>query len=365
MSIYTLQIDHICTHPFRCFASPLVLYSIVYTEATDMEIETESVLFRYQLNDLIDLIKKHEYKIVVLQFPDEELEFSVPVYDYLSVNLPSSSDIFITADSTWGSSIDDVSAMHCDGDVLVYFGTDLSSSGTIPVVIMPPRKPIDETHCQNSLHSAIEDYKKEHTLNKLVMFYEPGYYLPCQRLAASMVTQENYSIELAELPNHADLLNWIPRLGRNQTEEIDKITMGGLLVSENVLEDKQNLIVYIGEKTEQIVNILLRVCEHTVFHYIPNNISSSIKILKGTEIIQFRERYGGVLRVKDANIIGIIVGSMGLTSDLTKDLLHRLQILIRSAHKKYYCFVMGRLTEAKLCNFPEVRTCPVLFYTIL
>ena len=34
--------------------------------------------------------------------------------------------------------------------------------------------------------------------------------------------------------------------------------------------------------------------------------------------------------------------------------LNRLQLLITAAGKKFYSFVMGRLNEAKLCNFPEV-----------
>jgi len=58
--------------------------------------------------------------------------------------------------------------------------------------------------------------------------------------------------------------------------------------------------------------------------------------------------------VKDASVIGIIVGSMGLTADSTNHLLKRLQTLIYHSGKKHYTFVMGRLNEAKLCNFPEI-----------
>ena len=38
----------------------------------------------------------------------------------------------------------------------------------------------------------------------------------------------------------------------------------------------------------------------------------------------------------------------------TKDILHRLETLILTAKKSSYVFVMGRLNEAKLCNFPEI-----------
>ena len=43
----------------------------------------------------------------------------------------------MAADSTFGSSVDDISAEHVDSDVLVYFGSDLSSSGAMPVMVVP------------------------------------------------------------------------------------------------------------------------------------------------------------------------------------------------------------------------------------
>lgn len=332
---------------------------------------TSLIESRYDLVALMAIIAKHSYSRVVLQFPDEELEFCVPVYDYLSSNFPSSTEIYVTADSTWGSSIDDVSAMHCDGDVLAYFGTDLSSSGTIPVIIVPPRKPITIDHCfesvKESLHSSVENTE---TLN-IALFYEPGYVSACEELSEQL--RSCGKVEIAALPVQADLQNWKPQLDKKTLPSLSEIkegsgsstsseqivVVGGLIVSQTVLEDTSTVVVYVGDKPEQIVNILLRVSENTVIHYSPaeyatTTSSTAVRVLKGTESREFRERYGGVLRVKDARIVGIIVGSMGLTGELTKEILHRLQTLIRAAHKRYYCFVMGRLNEAKLCNFPEV-----------
>ena len=358
---------------------------------------------RYDLEALIVLISKFEFKRVVLQFPDEELEYCVPVYDHLTQVFAVGIDMYITADSTWGSSIDDVSAMHCDGDVLVYFGTDLSSSGTMPVIIVPPRKPIDVSQCVAQLSIALTKLQSDHSSNitRVVVFYEPGYSAPCVQITEQLSHCATIAFELAALPLHADLVNWIPHTskaigsGNNINNKVDgdataaaRVVVGGLLVSADVLKDKSAIIVYIGDKPEQIVNILLRLSENTVLHYSPvmaasvsattatvatdsphspnagSTTSSAIKVLKGTDSREFRERYGGVLRVKDAQVVGIIVGSMGLTGELTRDILHRLQTLIRAAHKKFYCFVMGRLNEAKLCNFPEVRCEKALVYIV-
>ena len=108
---------------------------------------------RFDLDAIIDIIRRNSFRTVVLQFPDDELQYSIDVHDYLRDHLDSTCcvtadtccgnevELFIAADSTWGSSIDDVSAMHCNCDVLVYFGTDLSSSGG------PMRSTFDALFC--------------------------------------------------------------------------------------------------------------------------------------------------------------------------------------------------------------------------
>ena len=320
---------------------------------------------RFDLTSIIALILKYSFKIVVLQFPDEELHHSVTVYEALSSKLPEETDIFITADSTWGSSIDDVSAMHCDGDVLIYFGTDLSSSGTIPVIICPPITPIQIDNCLKILKEAlVTRIGSSNSTIPVVIFYEPGFCGSCKKIIAELSGQFPNTI-LAKLPVHANLSDWEPGIvGTKSTISSSAdfsttsgmMTVGGLLIPTEVANNKEAVMIYVGNKPEQVVNILLRASENTVLHYSTGDsvTGNPLTILKGTESKEFRERYGGVLRVKDAKIVGIIVGSMGLTADLTKDIIHRLQTLIRASHKKYYTFVMGRLNEAKLCNFPEV-----------
>ena len=74
------------------------------------------------------IISRQGFKRVVLQFPDELLGRCVDVFNHFRLLVPTAS-FYIAADSTYGSSVDDVSALHVDSDLLVYFGSDLSSSG--------------------------------------------------------------------------------------------------------------------------------------------------------------------------------------------------------------------------------------------
>jgi diphthamide biosynthesis protein 2 len=64
-----------------------------------------------------------------------------------------------------------------------------------------------------------------------------------------------------------------------------------------------------------------------------------------------------VEKAKDANIIGILVGTLGVAGYL--HMIHHMQALISAAGKKSYILAMGRPNPAKLANFPE---CDVFIY---
>lgn len=62
-------------------------------------------------------------------------------------------------------------------------------------------------------------------------------------------------------------------------------------------------------------------------------------------------------KAKDANIIGVLVGTLGVAGYL--HIIEQMKELIKAAGKKSYTLVMGRPNSAKLANFPE---CEVFVY---
>ncbi|MFQ6632160.1 hypothetical protein Gotur_009755 [Gossypium turneri] len=68
-------------------------------------------------------------------------------------------------------------------------------------------------------------------------------------------------------------------------------------------------------------------------------------------------KYYLVERAKDANMVGILVGTLGLAGYL--HMIRQMKELIMLAGKKAYTLVMGRPNPAKLANFPE---CDVFIY---
>ena len=221
----------------------------------------------------------------------------------------------------------------------------------------PPNKSLELCKLMENLESTQTSYLQELKCDRytLIILYEPGYFKQLKESieiiinGLSILSLNSDKLYLAQLPPYADLSNWSSSpTDINKNFEI----VGGLLIPSKLLKDENSRFWYIGDKNSQVDNIKLMLSDKLIMLYSPSLNSSELS--QGNNSKVFFERYGGVSKVKDAEIIGIIVGSMGLTGDLTNNLISRLQRLITASGKKHYTFVMGRLNEAKLCNFSEI-----------
>ncbi|GJV70508.1 2-(3-amino-3-carboxypropyl)histidine synthase subunit 2, partial [Tanacetum coccineum] len=70
-----------------------------------------------------------------------------------------------------------------------------------------------------------------------------------------------------------------------------------------------------------------------------------------------KRRYYLVEKAKDASIVGILVGTLGVAGYL--NMIHQIKEMITRAGKKAYMLVMGKPNPSKLANFPE---CNVFIY---
>ena len=295
----------------------------------------------FALELVISKVLEGQFRRIALQFPDEHLPISISVYQQLLQGINNDEiDVFIIGDSTFGSSVDDVSAQHIDADVLLYFGSDLSSSGTIPVMIIPYQKKVIDvdamvTTFMNTLDPMIN-------VKQILLLYEPGYHHCIHALSQSLrknldqnKTMNETQLIAATLPPCADLEHWrhdtmtsssssssssASVLGHNSIPSETTMTfkVGGLLVPWSVRKYSSSdmLVWYIGEKIEQIVSIHLQSSHLRMITYSP--LRSQCVSYMGSDSKEFRERCGGFLRVKDAKIVGLIVGSMGMTGETTK-----------------------------------------------
>ena len=80
---------------------------------------------RFLVKKACSIIRNQNFKVITLQFPDEFASGCVDIYEAFDNELNKDGEqegvfsLFIAVDSTYGSSIDDVSAMHINSDVIV------------------------------------------------------------------------------------------------------------------------------------------------------------------------------------------------------------------------------------------------------
>jgi diphthamide biosynthesis protein 2 len=120
------------------------------------------------------------------------------------------------------------------------------------------------------------------------------------------------------------------------------------------IKNNQNIenatCVYIGEDNQSFFNILMALkCQRWLL-YDPDE--RTIKETAPADTKWLKRRYFYVEKCKDAQIIGIVVGT--LTSKGYLDMVKHIQELCKKANRKTYIFSVGKVNPAKLANFMDI-----------
>jgi len=113
----------------------------------------------------------------------------------------------------------------------------------------------------------------------------------------------------------------------------------------------QNYIVlYIGEESMFLTNLMLTLKDCTFYLYDPKMKTCQKQNHSINRLLM--KRFYLVERIKDAQIVGILVATLSVSRYL--EMVNRLKVLLNHAGKKYYVFSVGKINVAKLSNFPDV-----------
>lgn len=114
------------------------------------------------------------------------------------------------------------------------------------------------------------------------------------------------------------------------------------------LED--SVMLYIGQESLTLTNLIMTFNKCSFYMY--NPLTFELRKESSNVNRMLMKRFYMVEKAKDANIIGIVVGTLGVADYLK--VIERLKMLIKKAGKKSYTFVVGKLNVPKLANFLEV-----------
>ncbi|KAG0490509.1 hypothetical protein HPP92_007372 [Vanilla planifolia] len=340
-----------------------------------MDLETNYEIFR-----TADFIRSRQFTRVSLQFPDELLKESALVAKALKSELGRGVRLFVMADTTFGSCcVDEVGAAHVDAECVVHYGhACMSPTTTVPAFFVFGKASIDVNDFVQSLHQCL------FTKNKPVLVLYGLEYAHALPEIKEKVAILSHSAGLNQMVLYADVVSSIiipsgdkdirdihdGDITLNHGDKKDacmpskcskmdsemRYGLGGLAWSVptgHQLEDY--LILWIGAEDSAFANILLTFNSCEIVRYdakrrqLLNDFPQQRRILK--------RRYYLVEKAKDANIVGILVGTLGVDGYLR--IINQMKELIEGAGKKSYTLVMGRPNSAKLANFPE---CDVFVY---
>ncbi|KAI9461404.1 diphthamide biosynthesis protein [Russula earlei] len=307
--------------------------------------QTHEHLSSEQFGDYHDLewtanqIITKDYKRIALQFPDELLQDSVPIYHALKRAIGAERELYVLADTSYGSCcVDEVSAQHVDADSVVHYGhACMSKTYRLPVIYVFGKKPLDVSDATEKL---LESFASSNaSAESVILTHDVAHTHEEENLISalrSVLANRNISVSFSP----------IPRALSPPTTSVSEDVNSRPDSSEN-----NTAILYVGAPSLRLTNLLLRHPTTPVHAYDPATREATLQSAKTNKLLM--RRYALVQKARDADVFGILVGTLGIASYLP--MIAHLRKVIARAHKKAYTISVGRLHPAKLANFAEIE----------
>ncbi|GAB2260791.1 hypothetical protein Droror1_Dr00011646 [Drosera rotundifolia] len=333
---------------------------------------------KYEIEETSTFIITRNFTRVALQFPDEMLKDSTRVVRAIREEIRRARGgelegerrvgLFVMADTTYGSCcVDEVGAAHVNADCVVHYGqTCFSQTSTIPAFFVLGKAYIDVSNCATK----IREYASTNQKPILVLFgLDYSYAITSIKEALVAETSDSNIMYADVLCSTMDPVKDHVVSDGNQNifgngtthktcnpEARTKCHIGGLTWSlplGHKIEDF--LLFWIGPESAAFTNVVLRFNNCKIVRYDATNDHLVTDLYQQRKIL--KQRYYLVEKAKDANMVGVLVGTLGVAGYL--HMIHQMKNLITRAGKKAYLLVMGRPNPAKLANFPE---CDIFVY---
>lgn len=265
--------------------------AVIHRQVDAARTAIDDVGVYFELAETAQKLEDGGYKRVALQFPDELLPHANAVVAGLRARCAS--ELFVLGDTSYGSCcVDEVAAEHVDADCIVHYGAAcLSPTLRLPVIYVFGRRDLDLDVLRG---------KTAH-LGKVRLICDVVYTHLRDDIAA-----------LYDLDDTPDAV-----------------------------------LLYIGTPSTTTLMTHSSQCR-AMYSYDPD----AATLREENRNAQLRRRYGQVLKVRDAAVVGIVVGTLGVARYL--DLIATLKQVIAKAGRKSYTLAMGKPNPAKLANFAEI-----------
>ncbi|KAL0476279.1 diphthamide biosynthesis protein [Acrasis kona] len=345
----------------------------------------------YDIDRTVDIINKHGYVRVALQFPDEllsdsvrvsyrlkekwnklkqvqsqpqiktpQIEANTNVSDIEEIGLSDESKptqttttktqtnndnntlkLYVLGDTSYGSCcVDVVASEHVDSQFIVHYGNACLQSVKKPVYhVFGSDQDLDVDTCVSTIKEYAQSTPDIHT----VVLYQLCYHHIIPKLKSLIPTVTFANVDESRILQ----LTYDPSPPVN-----DMIQIGNLQFQ--LPEGIQNYkFLYIGHDTSPITNMMLDNNSKTFVRYSTDSNSLDDGSSETSRISRtLKRRYYLMHLAKEAQVIGIVVATTSATNYLL--MIQKVKDLILSAGKKFYVFFVGKINVPKLANFSEI-----------
>ncbi|KAG9123716.1 Diphthamide biosynthesis protein 2 [Ceratobasidium sp. 392] len=334
-------------------------------ELTSDQVQQDNLDDLFEIAETVRAIEEADYKQIALQFPDELLGVSVPIYNRLKQLLGHGRDAYVLADTTYGSCcVDEVAAAHIDADVVVHYGhACLSPTSRLPVIYVFGKRNLDVDDCANQFGNTAQAHF-EGSKSVLLVKVDASYADHTNTLR-SVLQQRFPSVNVIVSAIHrrytpplasSAQAPYAPADPEQPSESLPSPTEeSGSPLSVRQAETgysiDDSVILYIGGESLALTNFLLTHAQSEVVSYDPQ--ARTIRRETGSVNKLLMRRYAIIQKARDADVFGILVGTLGVASYIP--LMAHLRRILAKAQKKSYTISVGKLNPAKLANFMEIE----------
>eukprot|EP00033_Pygsuia_biforma_P000848 GCRY01000986.1.p2 GENE.GCRY01000986.1~~GCRY01000986.1.p2 ORF type:complete len:492 (-),score=40.41 GCRY01000986.1:188-1663(-) len=298
----------------------------------------DSIIEYFDLSSLVVELKA--FHKIALQIPNEILKYSTRIFQYIQQNVGGS--VCILADTTYGSCcIDEIGAEHYHADVIVHFGHSCLSypESSIMVKYAFGKRKIDVKNCVLSIVS-----KLKASSHSRAFFMCSVEYLYCI---------SEFKDYFEQLGNGLEFI--FPKVPLFEDESPN--LSDGYLISGRLFpymgKDSALPVIFLGDEGPTLRNLSMVLNQSPVlFVHQLSTLDFSCTWQSLTSSKALMRRYFLVEKAKDAELIGILIGSINVEGN--KKVVDEIVKLIEEEGKKCIVLAVGQLNVAKLANIPEV-----------
>uniref|UniRef100_A0A8B9PQ55 2-(3-amino-3-carboxypropyl)histidine synthase subunit 2 n=1 Tax=Apteryx owenii TaxID=8824 RepID=A0A8B9PQ55_APTOW len=246
-------------------------------------------------------------------------------------------EMYILGDTTYGSCcVDEVAAEHVGAEALVHYGPAcLSPCGKLPVLHIFGRQPLDVERCAEVFREFYPD-RQSHVVVLSDVVYAHAMGELEQQLCQEYPNVVFSSVACGDPPSQA-LPGEVRQFGRRFPVEAP----GGL---------QDCAMFYVGAEGLALTSFMLTWNRCPFSSFDPATGCGRRETFNVNRALM--RRLYLVERARDAGVVGILVGTLGVAGYLA--VLQHLRELLRRAGKRSYTLAVGKPNPAKLANFLEV-----------